>query len=107
MRIERFLRAQLIVALLWAFSTAALAQGLLDDLAVAVANDRADEVKRLLARGMDPNSVDSSGDTMLCIGARNGSSRAETASSTALPKRAAERSPYRPLLRSRSKLLSP
>jgi ankyrin repeat protein len=49
------------------------AQSLLDDLAQAVANDRVEEVRRLLARGMDPDSVDARGDTMLCVAARNGS----------------------------------
>src|SRR4051794_25024663 len=79
MSIERILRARVIVALLWAFSCGALAQGLLDDLAGAVANDGVGEVKRLLGRGMDPDSVDSSGDTLLCIGAPNGSARAVAA----------------------------
>ena len=31
--------------------------------------------RRLLARGMDPDSVDAKGDTLLCIAARNGSAR--------------------------------
>lgn len=48
---------------------------LLDDLTQAVVNDRADEVKRLLARGMDANSVNADGEPMLCIAARNGSAR--------------------------------
>ncbi|HEY4138813.1 MAG TPA: ankyrin repeat domain-containing protein [Casimicrobiaceae bacterium] len=48
------------------------AQQVYEDLIVAVANDRADEVKRLLARGMDPNSVDPNGDPLLFIAARAG-----------------------------------
>ncbi|HYT96804.1 MAG TPA: ankyrin repeat domain-containing protein [Casimicrobiaceae bacterium] len=52
--------------------TAATAQQVYDDLIVAVANDRADEVKRLIARGMDASSVDPSGDPLLFTAARNG-----------------------------------
>jgi ankyrin repeat protein len=52
--------------------TAATAQQVYEDLIVAVANDRADEVKRLVARGMDPNSVDPNGDPLLFTAARNG-----------------------------------
>src|SRR5438067_792448 len=48
------------------------AQQIYEDLIVAVANDRADEVKRLLARGMDPNSVDPNGDPLLVIASRAG-----------------------------------
>ena len=73
---DRVLRLLILGALAWAtslLSFAALAQGLLDDLAIAVANDRADEVRRLLARGMDPDSVEANGETMLCIAARSGS----------------------------------
>ena len=76
MRIDRIPCLFVLGALAWALSSlpvAALAQGLLDDLAVAVANDRTDEVRRLLARGMDPDSVDANGETMLCIAARSGS----------------------------------
>ena len=79
MHIDRIRRQLLLGALAgtlpW-LPAAALAQGLLEDLAVAVANDRADEVRRLLARGMDPDSVDANGETMLCIAARSGSVRA-------------------------------
>ena len=50
----------------------ASAQQLYEDLIVAVANDRADEVKRLLVRGMDPNSVSPNGDPLLLIAARAG-----------------------------------
>jgi len=55
------------------------AEPLLDELAHAVENDRVDEVKRLLARGMDPDSVDAQGEPMLCIAARSGSARAAQA----------------------------
>jgi ankyrin repeat protein len=57
----------------------ATAAELLDDLMQAVLNDRADEVKHLLARGMDPNSVNANGEPMLCIAARNGSAQAAQA----------------------------
>ncbi|HEY3177407.1 MAG TPA: ankyrin repeat domain-containing protein [Casimicrobiaceae bacterium] len=50
----------------------AMAQRVYEDLIVAVANDRADEVKRLILRGMDPNSVDPNGDPLLFTAARNG-----------------------------------
>jgi uncharacterized protein len=49
------------------------AQQLLEDLAIAVRNDRASEVRSLLAKGMDPNSVDGNGDPLLSIAAREGS----------------------------------
>ena len=75
MFIERLARSFVAGVALCMLSFALCAQGLLDDLTVAVANDRADDVKRLLARGMDPNSVDASGDTLLGIAARNGSAR--------------------------------
>jgi len=52
--------------------TAAMAQQVYEDLIVAVANDRADEVKRLIARGMDASSVDSNGDPLLFTAARSG-----------------------------------
>ena len=75
-RRARSLLLRAFVSMIFMASVSAFAQGLLDDLAVATANDRADDVRRLLMRGMDANSVDSSGDTMLCIAARNGRSRA-------------------------------
>ena len=43
------------------------------DFAVAVANDRVQEVKRLLAAGADPDTVDRNGDPVLVIAARAGS----------------------------------
>ncbi len=43
------------------------------DLAVAAANDRVQEVKRLLAAGADPDSVDRNGDPVLVIAVRAGS----------------------------------
>src|SRR6478672_4629626 len=76
MRIDLVLRRLLLVAFLVGAPISVLAQGLLDDLAIAVANDRAEDVRRLLARGMDPNSVDAKGDTLLCIAARSGSPHA-------------------------------
>src|SRR5689334_25229622 len=71
MSIDRVRRIALLA--LFAFVTLpARAEPLLDTFAVAVENDRVDEVKRLLARGMDPDSVNAQGDTMLCLAARNG-----------------------------------
>ena len=59
-----FIRRLRIVAWLVLASVvgAATAQQVYEDLIAAVANDRADEVKRLIARGMDANSVDPNGD---------------------------------------------
>jgi len=68
----RRLRILLIAVVLAVGSAPAFAQQIYEDLIVAVANDRADEVKRLLARGMDPNSVDPNGDPLLFIAARAG-----------------------------------
>jgi ankyrin repeat protein len=48
----------------------ALAQSVQEDLAIAVLNDRAVEVKRMLAAGADPNMVDRNGDPMIVIAAR-------------------------------------
>jgi ankyrin repeat protein len=50
----------------------ARAQELLEDLVIAVRNDRAGEVRALLARGLDANSVDAGGDSLLLIAAREG-----------------------------------
>jgi len=50
----------------------AFAQRLYEDVVVAVANDRASEVKALLARGVDPNTVDPNGDPLLYVAARAG-----------------------------------
>ncbi len=48
-------------------------QQALDDLIIAVSNDRVAEVRSLLARGMDPDSVDANGDPLLIIAVRSGS----------------------------------
>ena len=71
---NRSSRARAIVVGLFLAIAAApvLAQQVYEDLIVAVANDRADEVKRLLARGMDANSVDPNGDPLLFTAARAG-----------------------------------
>ena len=50
----------------------ARAQGTPDDFLIAVANDRAPQVRVQLARGIDPNSVDAAGDPALFIAARAG-----------------------------------
>ena len=60
-----------VLALLCAMPLAA--QQVLDDYFIAVANDRASEVRALLKRGVDPNSVDANGDTGLIVAARAGS----------------------------------
>lgn len=68
---RRTMLACLLILLGATFGAPASAD-LLDDLTAAVANDRSGDVKALLARGMDPDSVDQSGEPMLCIAARNG-----------------------------------
>ncbi len=50
----------------------AAAQQLYERFIDAVTNDRADEVAALLARGIDPNTVDPNGDPALSIAARAG-----------------------------------
>jgi uncharacterized protein len=62
-------RFVLVAALVLALP--AFGEPLLDELIAAVANDRVDDVRRLLARGMDPNSVDANGEPLLCMAARN------------------------------------
>ncbi len=47
-------------------------QGLYEQFVEAVAVDRSDEVTGLLARGMDPNTVDPHGEPMLVVAARAG-----------------------------------
>jgi len=47
-------------------------QGLYDRFVQAVVADRTGEVREMLARGMDPNTVDPNGDPMLLIAARSG-----------------------------------
>jgi uncharacterized protein len=75
MRIDRASR-RVVCTMLLVLSLPAIGDTLLDDLIQAVANDRVDEVKKLLARGMDADSVDANCDTMLCIAARAHATRA-------------------------------
>jgi ankyrin repeat protein len=75
MFIDRTRRRIVVGIALLGLSLGATAEALLDELINAVANDRVDEVKRLLARGMDADSVDANGETMLCIAAHNGYAR--------------------------------
>jgi len=64
--------AAFTVILTLPFAAPVRAQQLYDDLIVAVVNDRADTVKSLIDRGVDPNSVDPNGDPILYIAARAG-----------------------------------
>ena len=50
-----------------------LAQKPGSELAVAVANDRAPEVRAMLAKGADPNMLDENGEPVLIVAARGGS----------------------------------
>ena len=63
----------LVAVLALAVALPLRAQQLLDDYFIAVANDRASDVRAMLARGVDPNSVDANGDTGLIVAARAGS----------------------------------
>jgi ankyrin repeat protein len=76
MRIEISPRRGCLVLLaalfLSAAPTALQAQALFERFNMAVAADRADEVAALLARGMDPNTVDLNGDPALLVVARSG-----------------------------------
>jgi ankyrin repeat protein len=76
MRIEIWPRRGCLVLLaalfLLAAPTAPQAQALFERFNMAVAADRADEVAALLARGMDPNTVDLNGDPALLVAARAG-----------------------------------
>ena len=47
-------------------------QGLYERFVQSVATDRSDDVAALLARGMDPNSVDPNGEPMLVVASRAG-----------------------------------
>ena len=67
------LRVVLLAALCFGAAPAMLhAQALFERFNMAVAADRADEVAALLARGMDPNTVDLNGDPALVVAARQG-----------------------------------
>ena len=65
----------LVAALLHAPAMAqapAAAPGLYERFVQSVATDRSDDVAALLARGMDPNTVDPNGEPMLVVAARAG-----------------------------------
>ncbi|HQR02509.1 MAG: ankyrin repeat domain-containing protein [Proteobacteria bacterium] len=46
--------------------------GVYDDILIAANNDQTDTVMDLIRRGMDPNTVDARGNSLLMIAARNG-----------------------------------
>ncbi len=72
---DRSFRALVCAALLTGCAVLALpaaAQKLYEDFVIAVTNDRASEVRSLLQRGMDPDTVDANGDPVLLIAARAG-----------------------------------
>jgi ankyrin repeat protein len=62
----------LLAALALIAAVAAHAQRLYDDFIIAVANDRASDVRQMLQRGMDPDTADPNGDPVLLIAARAG-----------------------------------
>jgi len=65
-------RRLLMLAVALVLPTTAVAQQLLEDFLVAVNNDKAADVRAMLARGMDANTVDANGDPVLFIAARGG-----------------------------------
>ncbi len=65
----------LIVGLTLAASSAMVLAGAYDDLIAAVYRDDTDTVIDLINRGMDVNSVDPAGNTLLHVAARNGNVR--------------------------------
>ena len=66
----------LMMAALSVLAPSARGQQLLEDFLRAVANDWTSDLKVLLARGVDPNSVDRNGDPALVIAARAGNTAA-------------------------------
>ncbi len=73
-RVHRNCRRWLLIALMGFDLAGALAAEprIYDDFVFAVANDRVGEVKSLLARGMDPDTVDPNADPVLLVAARLG-----------------------------------
>ncbi|MBX9848132.1 MAG: ankyrin repeat domain-containing protein, partial [Rhodocyclaceae bacterium] len=65
----------LIVGFTLAASSATVLAGAYDDLIAAVYRDDTDTVINLVNRGMDVNSVDPAGNTLLHVAARNGNVR--------------------------------
>jgi ankyrin repeat protein len=68
----RVFRCALLGLALLAVSVIARAQGLYESFVEAVAADRSEDVRRMLARGVDPNTVDPNGDPVLLVAARAG-----------------------------------
>ena len=68
----RFLLRWVVVFAAFGTFAHAAAAAAEEDFAIAVANDRVGQVKELLARGVDPNTVDAIGDPMLLVAARAG-----------------------------------
>jgi uncharacterized protein len=64
--------ALVVIALVGAIAWPVAAQPLYDDLIFAATNDRAEQARSLLARGLDPDTVDPNGDPVLVIAARAG-----------------------------------
>lgn len=69
-------RRFLILAVALALPAAAAAQTAVDDFMIAVANDRVDTVRAMLAKGVDPNVVGKDGHPALVTAAREGSANA-------------------------------
>jgi ankyrin repeat protein len=61
----------LAAAILCAVATLGRAEPAPDDFFIYVANDRVDEVKQMLAKGVDPDSVDKNGEPAIVLAARN------------------------------------
>jgi len=65
------LAVPLAAAILCAVATLGRAEPAPDDFFIFVANDRVDEVKKMLAQGVDPDSVDKNGEPAIVLAARN------------------------------------
>lgn len=72
MRPDPLSLARLLLVAVAFLAPGAFAQSLNDDFVLAAANDRADRVKSMLERGVDPNVVNVNGDTALVAAAREG-----------------------------------
>ena len=65
--------------------TGASAQALYDRFIQAVTLDKTEDVRAMLARGMDPNTVDPNGDPVLLVAARSSTRQDGHRSSTPRP----------------------
>src|SRR5262249_10904161 len=72
--VDKFVVA-LAGALLCASAALVRAEPAPDDFFIYVANDRVDEVKKMLAQGVDPDAVDKNGEPAIVLAARGGNTK--------------------------------